>query len=97
MPMYYFQQQDSTGVTEDPEGSELPDQLAARECAVQSARELLANAIRFDTNVPDKIFVVNEDGIELLTVFIADVLPNSLPDKSQNFCGNSPPPRCALR
>ena len=81
MPMYYFQQQDSTGVTEDPEGSELPDQLAARESAVQSARELLANAIRFDTNVPDKIFVVDEDGIELLTVFIADVLPNSLKKK----------------
>lgn len=69
--------------SEDPEGSELPDQLAARECAVQSARELLANAIRFDTNVPDKVFVVNEDGIELLTVFIADVLPNSLKKKQR--------------
>ena len=75
--------------------TELPDQLAAN--VPSNPRELLANAIRFDTNVPDKIFVVNEDGIELLTVFIADVLPNSLPDKSQNFCGNSPPPRCALR
>jgi hypothetical protein len=83
MPMYYFQQQDSTGVTEDPEGSELPDQLAARDCAVQSARELLANAIRFDTSVPDRIFVVNEEGTELLTVFIADVLPNSLKKKQQ--------------
>jgi hypothetical protein len=83
MPMYYFQQQDSTGVTEDPEGSELPDQLAARECAVQSARQLLANAIRFDTSVPDKIFVVNEEGVELLTVFIADVLPNSLKKKQR--------------
>ena len=78
MPMYHFQQQDSTGVTEDPEGSELPDLSAARECAVQSARELLANAIRFDTSVPDRIFVVDQDGIELLTVFIADVLPSSL-------------------
>jgi hypothetical protein len=42
-----------------------------------------SNAIRFDTNVPDKIFVVDEDGIELLTVFIADVLPNSLKKKQR--------------
>src|SRR3978361_2363755 len=78
MPMYHFQQQDSTGVTEDPEGSELPDLSAARECAVQSARELLANALRFDASVPDGLCIVDQNGIELLTVYIADVLPNSL-------------------
>jgi uncharacterized protein DUF6894 len=83
MQMYYFQQQDRTGITEDTEGSALPGLPAAHECAMQSARELLANAIRFDTNVPDKIFVVDEDGIELLTVFIADVLPNSLKKKQR--------------
>jgi hypothetical protein len=83
MPMYYFQQQDSTGVTEDPEGSELPDVSAAHEYTVQSARELLANAIRFDTPVPDRIFVVDQDGVELLTVFIADVLPGSLKKKQR--------------
>jgi hypothetical protein len=81
MPMYYFQQQDSGGVTEDPEGSELPDLTAARQYAVLSARELLASAIRFDTAVPDRIFVVDENGNELLTVFITDVLPRSLKKK----------------
>lgn len=44
MPLYCFHQEYGVGVTEDPEGSELPDLFVARESAVQGARELLANA-----------------------------------------------------
>jgi hypothetical protein len=50
MPMFYFHQQDSSGVTEDPEGSELPDLPTARAYAVACAREALANAIRFNAS-----------------------------------------------
>jgi hypothetical protein len=81
MPIFYFQQQAGNDVTEDPEGSELPDLITAREYAVACARELLANAIRFNASVPDRIFIVSEDGAELLTVFISEVLPASLQRK----------------
>jgi hypothetical protein len=81
MPTYYFHQQDGTGVTEDPEGSDLPDLPAACECAMQSARELLANAVRFNTAVVDRIFVVDEEGNELLTVSITEVLQATLQKK----------------
>jgi uncharacterized protein DUF6894 len=81
MPMFYFQQQAGNDVAEDPEGSELPDLITAREYAVASARELLANAIKFNTPAPDRIFIEGEDGTELLTVFITEVLPASLRKK----------------
>ena len=83
MPMYYFQQQDGTNITEDPDGSELPDLPAARQYALLSARELLANAIRFDTAVPDRIFVIDERGNELLSVLITEVLPFSVRKKQR--------------
>jgi hypothetical protein len=60
--MYYFNQQDGTNVTEDEEGSELPDLEAARRYALVAARELLGHAIRFDTSVPVRVFIVGEDG-----------------------------------
>jgi uncharacterized protein DUF6894 len=50
--MFYFHQQDGSGVTEDPEGSELPDLPTARAYAVACAREALANAIRFNELLP---------------------------------------------
>jgi hypothetical protein len=79
--MYYFHQQGGTNVTGDEEGSELPDLQAARQYALLGARELLAHAVRFGTSVPDRIFVVGEDGEELLTVFITEALPPSLQKK----------------
>jgi hypothetical protein len=71
MPVYYFQQEDNSGDHRRPEGSELPDLPAAREYAVACARVLLANAIRFNTAVPVRVFVVGKEGHELLTVFMA--------------------------
>jgi hypothetical protein len=83
MPRYYFHQQDETTITEDEEGSELPDLEAARQYALRGAREILSHSIRFETSPPDRLFIVNEDGDELLTVFITDVLPASILKKFQ--------------
>jgi hypothetical protein len=80
MPMYYFQLQSETH-TENSEGSELPDLDAARVYAVQCARGLLAHAIKWEHSVPDRVFVVDGDGRELLTVFVTEVLPLSLKKK----------------
>ena len=78
MPIYYFQQQTGADITEDPEGSELADLQEARQEALRSARELLAHAIMFSHSAPDRIFIVDGTGDELLTVFITEVLPSSM-------------------
>jgi hypothetical protein len=43
MPLYYFNLQTNTGVIRDPDGTELPDEVAAREHAAAVARELVRN------------------------------------------------------
>jgi hypothetical protein len=44
MALYYFDVNDGRRVLVDPEGTELPDEAAAREHATQVARELMRNA-----------------------------------------------------
>jgi hypothetical protein len=86
MPIYYFQQQTGADITEDPEGSELADLQEAQQEAMKSARELLANAIRFSHSAPNRVFVVDENGRELLTVFLIEVLPSSLQKLFRSPC-----------
>jgi hypothetical protein len=43
MPVYYFHLQSGDCVTEDPDGTELPDLQMARQYAVFAAKELLAH------------------------------------------------------
>jgi hypothetical protein len=81
MPTYYFQLQTGASVVEDPEGSELPDLQTARLFAVESARELVAHAIKWNHSVPDRVLVVDGNGRELLTVFTTEVIPDSLKEK----------------
>ena len=79
MPVYYFHLQSGDSVTEDPDGTELPDLQMARQYAVFAAKELLAHALMWGRKEPpDRVFVLDEEGRELLTVFMTDVLPNSL-------------------
>ena len=46
MPTYYLHMCDGTGFIEDQEGTELPDEAAAREHAVASARDVMAGDMR---------------------------------------------------
>ena len=79
MPVYFFHLQSGDSVTDDNEGTELPDLQVAREYAVSAAKELLANAIRWGgREPPERVIVSDEQGGELLTVFVTDVLPKSL-------------------
>lgn len=79
MPRYFFQLNEGNDVTEDIDGSELPDLEAARHYAVRAARELLAHAILWDRALPpESIAVLDEDGRILLTVFTAEVLPDHI-------------------
>jgi len=63
----------------DEEGADLPSVGAAREEALRTARELLANAIRgARAKVPEAIVIADEGGRTLEVVPLASVLPEPL-------------------
>jgi Domain of unknown function (DUF6894) len=46
MPHYYLHIRDGTELVEDPDGTDLPDLEAARQEALEGAREMLAAWVR---------------------------------------------------
>jgi hypothetical protein len=46
MPIFYFHVCNGTGFVEDEEGRELADQVSARECAVEAARDIMTADLR---------------------------------------------------
>jgi hypothetical protein len=70
MPRFFLHQRSATHSIHDPEGSELPDIVAAREEAIDSARELMSEAM-LDGFAPDyswQFEITNESGIVLAIV-----------------------------
>jgi hypothetical protein len=79
MATFYFHLKQGDELVIDEEGSNLPDLTAARDEALQSARELLASAIKAgSTVVPDAIVVVDQEGRTVDNLRLAAVLPPSL-------------------
>ena len=79
MPTYFFKFRSGTRIEEDPEGVELPDIVAAQEEAIGTAREIVANAIKFShDDLPDHIIISDGDNQTLSIVPLSDVLPRSL-------------------
>jgi hypothetical protein len=74
MPLFHFNSRTGGVVLEDPVGEELPNVAAAREVAFASARETLIEAVKTRDTVPDCIHVIDGDGQEVATVFLADLL-----------------------
>jgi len=65
-------------LTADDEGTDLPDLPAARREALQSAREILCEAIKGRWPEAPEVFVITDDaGRTLDTVPLAAVLPKS--------------------
>ena len=61
------------------EGAHLRDALEARQMAIRSAREILADAIRAGKNrIPQAIVIADEHGRAIETVPLAIVLPEPL-------------------
>jgi hypothetical protein len=72
MARFYFHVHDDI-VTEDLEGAELPDLAAARETALEAARDLVCAAVmRGELNLDHRIEVAGEGGENLLTVTFRD-------------------------
>jgi hypothetical protein len=63
----------------DDEGIEAPNIEVARVAAIISARELVADSLKYGGGpIPDAVIVTDEGGQELMTISIRDVLPESL-------------------
>jgi Domain of unknown function (DUF6894) len=79
MGHFYFHLQAGEQLIIDMEGQDLPDLSAARREAIQSAREILAAAIRAGkATVPDAFVISDEAGHALDIVALVEALPEPL-------------------
>jgi hypothetical protein len=79
MGRYYFHFQSGGKLVPDEEGIDFLDYTAAYREAVQSVRELLADAIKAgDVHVPDALVISDETGKSLDTIAVTAVLPKSI-------------------
>jgi hypothetical protein len=79
MARFYFHIRRHGHIEPDPEGCDLPDLAAAQNEALESAREILSSVIRKpDPDLFDCFVIADEDGRELATVSLKEVLPKGL-------------------
>jgi hypothetical protein len=79
MARFYFHIRRHDHIEPDPEGCDLPDLAAARNEALQSAREILSSAIRGPgPRLFDCFVIADEAGRELATVSLKEALPKGL-------------------
>jgi hypothetical protein len=84
MPRFYFHVFNDVTAT-DEEGIELPDAGAAREQALESARELVCESIhKGELNLDHRIEVTDEAGGKVLTISYRDAF---------TLTGEAPKPR----
>lgn len=78
MTRFYFHMRTGDHVEPDTAGTELPSLAAAQVEALQSAREILADAIKAANDPIDEFVITDESGQELATVSLRDALPKDL-------------------
>ncbi len=79
MTRYFLHLVDGDDLICDPEGSDLPSIAAAREQALLSARELLAEAIkRGAQRIPGFVVAVSEGGNEVAVIDFRSIMPSTL-------------------
>jgi hypothetical protein len=78
MARFYFHMRTGDHVEIDTDGTELPGLTAAKDEALHSAREILADAIRASRHPVDALVIADDSGRELETVSLKDVLPKGL-------------------
>jgi|GraSoiStandDraft_60_1057301.scaffolds.fasta_scaffold269294_3 hypothetical protein len=76
MPHFFINFQNVNELIQDDEGIDLPSLEAARQVALISAREILADNIKAGAkDALVAITITNESGQELMTIPSADLLP----------------------
>jgi hypothetical protein len=79
MATFHFHIQEQGRLIVDEEGSELPDLAAARHEALNTAREMLIEALRFGVEeVPDALLIGDRTGQPIERVPLSSVLPKAL-------------------
>jgi len=79
MPKFYMHFQHSELLAEDTEGQDLPSIADAEAAAIRSAREILADGVKYASKEPlEYIIIANEDGQELRRISAKDILPPPL-------------------
>jgi hypothetical protein len=78
MPRFYFHMRMGDHVEADTDGTELANLAEAKQEALQSAREILANAIMASQNTINEFLIADESGQELATVCVKDALPKDV-------------------
>src|SRR5437763_2023601 len=74
MPKFFFRYRTGDQLAPDLEGTELRSRAAARKMAFESARELMADAIKAGRRPPDAVIVSGEDGRDIMTIPTSEVL-----------------------
>jgi hypothetical protein len=76
MGRFFFHVVEGAELLTDVEGAHLRDALEARQMAIRSAREILADAIRGGKNrIPEAFVITDEQGRAIETISFAVVLP----------------------
>jgi hypothetical protein len=78
MPRFYFHLKAGAELIEDLEGTDLPDQDAARAVALASGRELWAEAILAGNDLPAEAFAIADEQGHQLIVPLTEALPPQL-------------------
>ncbi len=79
MAKFFFHMKQQGELVTDDEGLDLPSMSEASRAALATARELLAEAIRFGkSNVPEAIIVEDDAGRPVLELKLVAVLPEPL-------------------
>lgn len=82
MSRFYFHVRSGTNITTDEEGTECADVAAAREEALATARDVVADAVKASKNeTPDCFIIADADGTELMTVAFSEALPQRLRER----------------
>jgi hypothetical protein len=82
MPRFYFHVQQLGEMADDPEGTELPDLETAKTYALEAAREILADAIKWNSEfAADAIVIVDEHHRSVGCVSFVEALPKNLQTK----------------
>jgi hypothetical protein len=79
MPRFFINFVNADQIAKDEEGVDLPSLEDAREAAMASARELIADSVRVNAKDPVRsIIITGEGGESLMTISAKDVLPEPL-------------------
>jgi hypothetical protein len=79
MPRFHINFQNGDQIAQDDEGVDLPNLEDARRAALISAREIIADNVRSNTDNPLlAVIITGESGQDLLTISAKDILPEPL-------------------